>query len=191
MSTQPINLTRTNRDRPTMRQPKGSVITAIFGAAAFATGFVAGTAVLDASPIAIRSAASSSMLAARSAIYAVTSSEGNRAAKADRLRVPIAADRIGVAIKLGAKDEDSGSWRSRAPRETARKPVMYCEPVGSQLAGPAVRNLPPRSCLARLGRSYNTLLASVAPQPLDMNSGGAQAPRNVQLRFDIGMKNLG
>ncbi len=160
MCTQPINLTRINRDRPTVavRRPKWSVA-AVFGAAAITAGFVAGTAALDAAPIAIRSAAFSSMLAAKSALYAVTSSEGNRAAKGDRLRAPIPAHEIGVAIKPGAKDEDSGSLRSRAPRETERKPVMYCEFVGSQLASPAVRNLPPRSCLVRLGRSHNTLPA--------------------------------
>ena len=65
MRTQPINLTRINRDRPKMRQPNWSAMTAIVAAAALATGFVAGTAVLDAAPIAIRGAASSSMPTAK------------------------------------------------------------------------------------------------------------------------------
>ena len=163
MCTQPINLTRINRHRPTMRQPNWSAMTAIVAAAAFATGFVAGTAVLDAAPIAIRGAASSSMLTARSALYEVTASKGNRTAKGDRLRVLVPSHQIGVVIKPGANDEPSGSWRSRAPREAERKPVMYCEPVASQLASAAVRNLPPRSCLAWLGRSHDTRLASIVP----------------------------
>jgi hypothetical protein len=167
MCTRPLNPMRINRDRWTvaMRLPKWSVITVIFGAAAVAASFVAGMDAHDASPIssgAIRSAASSSMPAAKSGVYAVTFPEANRAVKGHRLPVPIPDTQVGVAIKRGAKDEDGGSLRSRAPRETERKPVIHCEPVGSPLSDSAVRNIPSRSCLARLGTlPQYTLLESV------------------------------
>jgi hypothetical protein len=141
MCARPINLRRINRDRPTLvrRQPNWSVIAVMFGAAAVAASFSAGTAALDSSPI------------SNGAIH-VSLPEVNRVAKRDRLRFSIPDYLGGIAIKRDAKDEDSGSsLRSRAPRETETKAVMYCEPVGSPLAGPAVRKLPPRSCLARLG----------------------------------------
>ena len=165
---QPINLARINRRPVAMHQPKWIVIAAIFAAAAVAAGFVAGTAPVDASPVsnsAIRSAASSSTVAAKSTTYATTFPEANRAAKGNRLRVPIPDNQVGVAIEQDTKDWESRSVQSGAPREGERKRVVHCEPVGSPLAGPAILHMPPRRCFARLGTlPQYTLVDSVAPR---------------------------
>jgi hypothetical protein len=155
MCARSINLRRINRDCSTLvrRQLNWSVIAVIFGAAAVAAGFAAGAAALDSSPI------------SNGAIH-VSLPEVNRVAKRDRLRFSIPDYLGGIAIKRDAKDKDSGSsLRSRAPRETETKAVMYCEPVGSPLAGPAVRKMPPRSCLARHGKlPQYTLLGLITLQ---------------------------
>jgi hypothetical protein len=153
---QPINLARINRRRPIveMHQPKWIVIAAIFAAAGVALGFVAGTTVVDASPVsnsAIRSAVFSSTVAAKSTAYATTFPEANRATKGNRLHVPIPDAQVGAAIEQASKNWDSRSEQSRAPREGERKPVLHCEPVGSPLAGPAILYMSPRRCFARLG----------------------------------------
>lgn len=155
MRTWPIILTRISRERPTgaMRQLKWSVIIALFGAVA--AGFVAGKAAGDVSPVshgAGRSAiASANMPPAGSATYAIAFPEANRTTKGDRLRVGIAGEQVGAAIKRGTRDVDRRPVQSRPPREAERKPLMHCEPLGSPLADPAVLRAPPRSCLARLG----------------------------------------
>jgi hypothetical protein len=153
---QPINLARINRRRRTvaMHQPKWIVIAAIFAAAGVAVGFVAGTTVVDASPVsnsAIRSAVSSSTVAAKSTTYATTFPETNRATKGNRLHVPIPDNQVGAAIEQATKDWDRRSVQSRAPREGERKPLVHCEPVGSPLAGPAILYMSPRRCFAGIG----------------------------------------
>ena len=137
MVSQPINtLTRINRGCPTLvrRQRNWSII-AILGAAAVTAGFAAGAAALDTSSI------------SNGAIH-LSFPEANRATKRDRLRVPIPDNERGVAIKRDAKDTDSESLRSPVPREIETKPIVHCELVGSPLAGPTIRKMPLRSCLA-------------------------------------------
>ena len=178
MGTQPINLARINRGRPTvaMHQPNWTVIAAVLATAAVAAGFVARTVALDASPLsnsASRSAASSS-IAAKSTTFQPRrpSPEANRAAKGNRLSVIIPEKPVGTAIEKTTKDRDSWSVQSRAPREGERKPVVHCEPVGSPLADPAILNMPPRRVvLLCLGRSRNThFLVPLHCEPLKTNS---------------------
>jgi hypothetical protein len=141
-----------------MHQRKWIVIAAIFAAAAVAVGVVAGTAAVDASPVlsTIRGARSfstvaSSTVASKSTTYATTFPEPNRAAKGNRLSVPIPGIQGGAAIGQVTKDWDSPSVQSRAPTKSERKPAAHCEPVGSPLAGPAIFHIPPRRCFAWLG----------------------------------------
>jgi hypothetical protein len=150
MCTQPINLVRTNKYASTLstRRRDRSALTAIFGAVALAAGFVAGTAALDASPVshgASHGAPFSSVLAFKPAAYAFPGT--NRTAKQDRVRVQI---RNQGGIKRDMKDENNGSQGRRPAREMETKALIHCEPVGSPLADPAFRKMPPRSCLARL-----------------------------------------
>jgi len=139
MVSQPINtLTRINRSCPTLvRRQRNWRVIAILGAAAVTAGFAAGAAALDTSSI------------SNGAIH-LSFPEANRATKRDRLRVPIPDNERGVAIKRDAKDTDSESLRSPVPREIETKPIVHCELVVSPLAGPAVRKIPLRSCLAWL-----------------------------------------
>ena len=137
MVSQPINtLTRINRSCPTLvRRQRNWRVIAILGAAAVTAGFAAGAAALDTSSI------------SNGAIH-LSFPEANRATKRDRLRVPIPDNERGVAIKRDAKDTDSESLRSPVPREIETKPIVHCELVGSPLAGPTIRKMPLRSCLA-------------------------------------------
>jgi hypothetical protein len=145
----------TNRRRPTvtMHQRKWIVIAAIFAATAVAVGVVAGTAAVDASPVlsTIRGARSFSTVAAKPTTYATTFPEPNRAAKGNRLSVPIPGNQGGAATGQVTKDWDSPSVQSRAPTKSERKPAEHCDPVGSPLAGPAIFHIPPRRCFAWLG----------------------------------------
>jgi hypothetical protein len=141
-----------NRPRPPTAAKhgrKGIIIAVIFAAAGVATGFVAGAAAVDASPVlnsAIRGAISSTV-AAHSTTQATTFPEANRAAKGNRLRVPVPDNLVGAA-EQATEDWDSRHLQSRAPHEGERKPVAHCEPVGSSLAGPAILFMPPRRCFA-------------------------------------------
>lgn len=146
-------MTATNRRRPTveMHQRKLIVIAAIFAAAGVAVGFVAGTVAVDAFPVsssAIRGAGTFSTVAAKSTTYATTFPEPNRAAKSNRLRVPIPGNEGGAGIGPATKDWDSPSVQSRAPTKSEGKPAAHCEPVVSPLAGPAILDMPPRRCFA-------------------------------------------
>jgi NO-binding membrane sensor protein with MHYT domain len=83
-----LRLARINRPRPTtaIHRRKWIIISAIFAAAGVATGFVAGAATVDASPVshsAMRTTISSTV-AAHSTTHATTFPEANRAAKGNR-----------------------------------------------------------------------------------------------------------
>jgi hypothetical protein len=150
-STSDQQLAWIDKSRPTaaIHRRKWIIIAAIFAAAGVATGFVAGAATVDAFPIsnsAIRSAISSTV-AAHSTTHATTFPETNRAAKGNRLRVPVPENLVGTA-EQATEDWDSRYVQSRAPHEGERKPVAHCELVGSSLAGPAILYLPPRRCFA-------------------------------------------
>jgi hypothetical protein len=135
--------------RPTavIHRPKWIIIVAILAAAGVATGFVAGTAADLASPVSNSAlgGAISSTAARHSAVHATNFPEANRAAKGNRLRVPV--NLVGAA-EQATEDWDSRYVQSRAPHEDERKPVAHCEPVGSSLAGPAILYMPPRRCFA-------------------------------------------
>jgi hypothetical protein len=137
-----------------MHQRKWIVIAAILAAAAVAVGVVAGTAAVDASPVAsgtIRSAVPSSTAAAKSTTRATIFPEPNRAAKGNRLSARIPADQVGAAIRQAIKSRVSRSVQGPTPSEGNKRPIAHCEPVGSSLAGPAILYMPSRSCLAWLG----------------------------------------
>jgi hypothetical protein len=118
-----LRLARINRPRPTaaIRRRKWIIISAIF-AAGIATGFVAGAANVDASPVShsAMGAAISSTVAAHSTTHATTFPEANRAAKGNRLRV----HQVGTA-EQATKDWDGRYVQSRAPHEDERKPVAH------------------------------------------------------------------
>jgi hypothetical protein len=157
----PINVARTNRQpsTATMHELKWMVVT-IFAAAGLVASFVAGTAVVDASPVSGGAVgrAPFSTVAHKSITYAIVSSEINRTAKGNRLPALISNDQIGVATERAAQDWEDRSVQNSASNEGKRKPVAHCEPVVSPMADPAILHTP-RRCFARLGTLQQYSLA--------------------------------
>jgi hypothetical protein len=147
----PINVARTNRrlSTATMREFKWMVI-AIFAAAGIAAGFVAGTAVVDASPVSgsVFGRSPSSTVAYKPATYATFST--NRAAKGNRLPALISDDQIGRATDRAAQDRDDRSLQNHPSPEVERRPVAHCEPAISPMADPVILHIR-RRCFAGLG----------------------------------------